>query len=184
MLCCWALSKPTNPVFLELVPEKTEQVLPLKGWTDVWNLRNLYHDVYLPIFFSSAESSLNGRSLSVRLSELLLQKRGNSKTSATCDAFGDGVGKKMAVKPVSIAIFVEYPLEHGLESFLEELLYEHGLKLLADGGRLLLFGSCFEWAISMSMEESMPTYCFPMPLVSILKLVDDELCLQSPRVFY
>ena len=46
----------------------------------------------------------------------------------------------MAVKPVSIAIFVEDPLEHGLESFLEELLYEHGLKLLADGGRLLLFG--------------------------------------------
>ena len=88
----------------------------------------------------------------------------------------------MAVKPVSIAIFVEDPLEHGLESFLEELLYEHGLKLLADGGRLLLFDR-FEWAISASIEESMPAYCFPMPLVSILKLVDDELCLQSPAFF-
>jgi len=41
---------------------------------------------------------------------------------------------------MSIAIFVKYSLEHGLESFLEELLNEYGFKLLADGGSLLLLG--------------------------------------------
>jgi hypothetical protein len=72
---------------------------------------------------------------------LLLQKSGNSETTTTCNAFGYGIGEKVAIHPVSITIFVEDPLEHGLEGLFEELLNKNGLELLADSGGFLLLGS-------------------------------------------
>ena len=70
----------------------------------------------------------------------MLQDGRDTKSTATCDAFGNGVRKEVPVKAVGVPVLIKNSLKHRLERLLEELLDQNGLELLTDSRYLLLFG--------------------------------------------
>ena len=55
---------------------------------------------------------------------MLLQDSRDTKSPATCDAFGNGVRKEVPVKAVGVPVLIKNSLKHRLERLLEELLDE------------------------------------------------------------